>query len=137
MTPLERRLARRIATQRARLRWYEALSLTWHSFWQHRALAYRRQLEDAGIKPEGFWSATYRSTGASRTLANEPRGGSIVPALQARIAELEAALLPFAEMADSYIDEKGSYVPLSKRGAIIQVSDLKTARDVLAKGKNK
>lgn len=60
MTPLEKRLARRIAKQRARLRWFEALSFSWDSYWRHRALAYRRQLEEAGIKPNGIWVPTYR-----------------------------------------------------------------------------
>lgn len=61
MTPLEKRLAARIANQRARLRWFERLSLSWNSHWRHRALAYRRQLEQAGIKPDGIWSVTYKA----------------------------------------------------------------------------
>lgn len=48
-----------------------------------------------------------------------------------RIAELEAALRPFAVMAGSYTDESGAHVPLSKAGAIISVYDLRRAEDAL------
>jgi len=60
MTPLEKKLARRIHNQRVRLRWFESMHTSWGSHWRHNALAYRKQLQDAGIKPESIWSATYR-----------------------------------------------------------------------------
>jgi hypothetical protein len=50
-----------------------------------------------------------------------------------RIAELEAALKPFAVMAGSYTNESGAHVPLSKAGAIISVYDLRRAEDALTK----
>ena len=60
MTPAEKRLARRIHNQRVRLRWFEGLMGMWDLYWKRRALAYRKQLIDHGIKPDGVWSATYR-----------------------------------------------------------------------------
>lgn len=60
MTPLEQRLARRIARQRARLRQFEQVHVSWHSHWRWRALAYRRQLEQLGVKPVEIWTAAYR-----------------------------------------------------------------------------
>ena len=60
MTPQEKKLARRIRNQRIRLRWFEALNNTWDSHWRRSALAYRRQLINAGIKPNRVWSAAYK-----------------------------------------------------------------------------
>lgn len=55
-----RRLAERIRRQRQRLRWFEANEHRWSSSWRHAALAYRRQLEEMGVKPVSWWSATYK-----------------------------------------------------------------------------
>jgi hypothetical protein len=64
---------------------------------------------------------------------NQAAGFTSVPLYQQRIAELEAALKPFAVMAGSYTDESGAHVPLSKAGAIISVYDLRRAEDALTK----
>lgn len=44
------------------------------------------------------------------------------------IANLEAALVPFARMSDSYDDEPASHVIASKRGTILSVYDLRLAK---------
>lgn len=45
-----------------------------------------------------------------------------------RIAELEAALGPFASMSDSYDDDPAAHVIASKRGTILSVYDLRIAK---------
>ena len=60
MTPMEQRLARRIHNQRRRLAQLEKFELDWCRHWRLRALAYRHQLEEAGMKPKGVWSPTYK-----------------------------------------------------------------------------
>lgn len=60
MTPMEKRLARRISRQRARLRQFEQLHASWQAHWRWRALAYRKQLEDLGVKPVAIWPAAYK-----------------------------------------------------------------------------
>lgn len=48
-----------------------------------------------------------------------------------RIAELEVALLPFADMAESYEGERASFVVASKGGTIVSVYDLRVAAKAL------
>jgi hypothetical protein len=50
-----------------------------------------------------------------------------------RIAALEAALKPFAEMAESYEGERAAHVVASKGGTIISVYDLRDAAALLQK----
>lgn len=57
---MEQRLARRIRRQRERLRWFESLTVSWDTHYRHCALAYRKQLQELGIKPVEIWSATYK-----------------------------------------------------------------------------
>ena len=67
MTPQEQKLAKRIHNQRRRLRWFEALNNVWDSHWRRSALAYRRQLIEAGIEPKRVWPITYRRRAPSET----------------------------------------------------------------------
>ena len=50
-----------------------------------------------------------------------------------RIAELEAALEPFASMSDSYDDDPAAHVIASKRGTILSVYDLRIAKASITK----
>ncbi len=54
---------------------------------------------------------------------------------QRRIFELEAALQPFAAMAESYRDDPAAFVIASKGGTIISVYDLREAAALLQKPK--
>jgi hypothetical protein len=56
---------------------------------------------------------------------------SELKAAMAHIAELEAALKPLADLADSFEGERASFVVASKGGVILSVYDLRHARDVL------
>lgn len=50
-----------------------------------------------------------------------------------RTAELEAALAPFARMADSYDDQPAAHVVASRGGTILGVYDLRAAKAALQK----
>jgi hypothetical protein len=51
--------------------------------------------------------------------------------LTTRVAGLEAALRPFAQMAESYADERASLVVASKGGTIVSVYNLRDAAEIL------
>lgn len=66
------------------------------------------------------------------TDAIESRDRAVMKA-RARIAELEAALAPFARMAGSYEADPAAHVVASKGGTIISAYDLRDAAVALRK----
>ena len=55
----------------------------------------------------------------------------VAPQAYDRIVQLEAALEPFARMAESYEDERASFVIASKGGTIVSVYNLREAEKLL------